>query len=141
MMLEPPVERASAQAERLGRLAHVPAVPLECLADQHALDLLERQVLEPSGRAPAAEAEIGGTNQRAVGQEHGALQRMVQLAHVAGPRVALERMECLRLEPRERLAIPRSVAPEEVLGQGPDVALALTQRRQRDLDGVEPEQQ
>src|SRR5687768_9949919 len=39
MVLEPAIERAPAQAERLGRLADVALVPLERLADQHPLDL------------------------------------------------------------------------------------------------------
>ena len=59
MMLEPAVERAPAQPQRLGRLADVAAVALERLPDQHALDFLQRQVLEPRRGAAAAEPEIG----------------------------------------------------------------------------------
>src|SRR6266508_3029025 len=52
MLLEAAVEGTPAEPERLGGLAHVPAMALERLADEHALDLLQRQVLEPRGVAP-----------------------------------------------------------------------------------------
>ena len=41
-MLEPAVERAAAQAQGLGGLTHVSAVPLERLADEDALHLLSK---------------------------------------------------------------------------------------------------
>src|SRR5438128_832216 len=64
MLLQAAVEGAPAQAERLGRLAHVAAVALERLADQHALDLLEREVLEARGWPAAPQAQVGRAEER-----------------------------------------------------------------------------
>src|SRR6266403_1362547 len=141
MLLQPAVEGAPAQAERLGRLAHVAAVALERLADQHALDLLEREVLEARAWPAAPEAQVGRADKRAVRHEHRALERMVELADVAGPGMRLERVERLGLEAGERLPVASRVAAEKVLGEPPDVVAALPQRRKADLDGVEPEEQ
>src|SRR5512138_3863341 len=113
MMLEPAVEGAPAEAQRLRGLTHVPAVALERLADEYALHLLQRQVLEPCGRPAPTQPQVGGADQRTVGHEHRALQGVVQLAHVAGPSVALEGLQRLGLEAGERLAVPRGIAPEE----------------------------
>ena len=56
-MLESAIERASAQAEGLGRLTHVAAVALERLPDQHALHLLEWEILQPRRGPTAPEPE------------------------------------------------------------------------------------
>ena len=67
----------------------------------------------------------------------GALDRVLELAHVAGPGVALERAQRLGLEaprPATRLV---ARAREEGLGEQPDVLAALAQRRQRDRHDVD----
>src|SRR6266702_8106540 len=46
MPFEPAIERAAGEAQRLGRLAHVPAGARERLLDQDALDLLEAHLIE-----------------------------------------------------------------------------------------------
>ena len=60
--LQPPVQRAAAQAERLRRLADVAVVPGHRLLDQEALDFFEAHVLEaPAALAAGPQAEIDGS--------------------------------------------------------------------------------
>src|SRR5215211_4702799 len=105
MMLETPVERAPAESQHLGGLAHVAAVAFERLPDQDALDLLERQVLEPGSASASTEPQIGLAKMRALRQQHRALDGVVELPHVARPPMRLERCQRLGLEPRNRLAV------------------------------------
>src|SRR5437762_4851814 len=137
MMLEAAIERAAAESQRLGRVTHVAAVALERLADEDALDLLQRKILEPARRPTATEPQVRQPHQRALRHQHCPLERVVELAHVTGPCVALERLDRLGLESTERFPIPDGVPPQEVLREGPDVVLALAQRREADLDRVE----
>src|SRR5262245_40423470 len=141
MMLKAAVEGAPAESQRLRSLADVAAVPLERLADEHAFDLLQRQVLESRGGAAAPETQVGSVDSGTMRHQHGPLERMVELAHVARPGVALERLESIGLESGERLPVAGRVAAEEVLSERPDVVATLAERRQVNLDRVEPEQQ
>ena len=56
ILLQPPVERAPAHAELLGREAHVAIVPRQDLFDEHPLRFLEREVVAGAtfGAAPRA---------------------------------------------------------------------------------------
>src|SRR6476646_12131363 len=121
MMLEAAIEGAAAESQRLGRLAHVAAMALERLADEDQLDLLERKILEPAPRSAPAQPQVRRSHQRTLCHEHGALERMVELPHVAGPRVALQGLDGLGLESAERLAVPGGVPPQEVLREGAEV--------------------
>ena len=66
------------------------------------------------------------------------LDRVLQLAHVARPVVALEQGLDLGREAHGRTAVLPRRAVEEVGGQQPDVLAPLAQRRQLDLHHVEP---
>src|SRR3954471_6047117 len=103
MMLEPPVECAPTQPQHLGSLAHVATMTLECFPDEHALDFLERQVLQAWAGATGAKSEIGGADPLTVRQQHGPLKRVVELADIARPRMRPERVERLGLEAGQRL--------------------------------------
>src|SRR4029453_10262578 len=57
--LKPPVERAAAETEALGRVGAVAVVPGQGLLDEEAFDFLEAHVLDASRRvACGAQAEV-----------------------------------------------------------------------------------
>ena len=78
------------------------AVALERLLDEHALDLLERQVLEPrpSRRAGRGAPDRPARTRVPCGQQHRALDRVLELAHVAGPGVREQRCHAPRARSR-----------------------------------------
>src|SRR5688500_20400190 len=86
VLLQPAIERAAREAERVGRLADVAAVAVESLADEVLLDLLERHLLEAAALRRPLEAEVGGGDAVAPREQHRALDGVVELAHVARPR-------------------------------------------------------
>src|SRR4029079_18302488 len=71
------------------------------------------------------------------GEDHDRLERVAQLATVARPGVAGERVERLRRDPDLRLAVLLGEDMEEVLAQHRQVAGALAQRP--GLQGAPPE--
>ena len=94
----------------------------------------------PPSRA-GAQPEIGRLDQRSGGHQHGALDRVIELADVAGPGVLEQHLHRAALEPGQPLAIALRVLPQEVLREQRQVLAAIAQRRQPDLDGVQAEQQ
>src|SRR5262245_14756964 len=139
--LEAPVERAAREAQRLRRLADVAVVAPQRAADQLALDLVQRQLVESAGALRRPQPEIAGTDLVALREQHRALDRVIQLAHVTRPGMSEQHAHRLGLEAAEVLAVAPRVALEERCGEQRDVVAALAQRRQDDLDRVEPEQQ
>src|SRR3954452_20736449 len=89
--LHPAIERAAADTEGRGGAADVAVVTHERLADQQRLDVFETHVLDaPLGRR--LQAEVGARDRRAGGHQHSALDHVLQLAHVAWPRVVEQRL-------------------------------------------------
>ena len=80
--------------------------------------------------------QIIGLDGLAAAQDGGALDRILQLPDVAGPRIAQHAFQRGRREP-QRAAQLRRRAREEVLGQRRNVLAAIAQRRQGHLDHVE----
>jgi len=66
---------------------------------------------------------------------------VIELADVAGPRMIEQRLQRRRLETGDVLPVSLRVLAQEVGGQRRNVLAAFAQRRQLDLDGVQPEQQ
>src|SRR5581483_11273494 len=133
VLLEPPVERAARQPERRRGVADVAAIAVERLLDQVLLDLLEGHLLEPARRRGAVEAEVERRDARAARQQHGALDGVVELAHVARPRMAFHGAQRGGVEAGDVLAIAARVLAAEALGERLQVLAALAQRRQVDL--------
>ena len=77
----------------------------------------------------------------ALRHQHAALDRVIELADVARPRVIEQRLQRRRLEAAEVLPIALRVLPQEVRRQRRDVLAPLAQRRQLDFDRVQAEQQ
>ena len=75
---------------------------------------------------------------RSRAQDHGALQRIAQLAHVAGPAVALQRLHRVPVDPLHLLVELLVESVDEVPREDRDVIDALVKRRDEDGEGVEP---
>ena len=74
-------------------------------------------------------------------EDHRALDRVAQLAHVARPRVALEHRGRLRRQLQRPAGGRDGGERQETAGQGQDVLPALAQRRHAHLDHVQPVEQ
>src|ERR1700676_2598753 len=74
----------------------------------------------------------------AVTQDDRALERVVQLAHIAWPVVAHQRRSCVRRQTRVRTSARSLELPKECVGQQRDVATTLAQRRDADVEDLEP---
>ena len=116
MALEATIERAARQAERLGRLAHVPLVPLQRFLDEHAFHFVQCHLLKRRrGRVVRhAQAQIGGQHHATARQQDRALDRVFEFAHVAWPRMAEQGLECALVETLEDLAITRGMPAQEM---------------------------
>src|SRR5256885_1713740 len=86
MALEPAIERAAREAQRLGRLAHIAAGACQRLLDQRAFDILETHLVQRAGAIrPSAETKIACANRPTFGHQHRAFHGVIQLTHVARP--------------------------------------------------------
>src|SRR6266849_1325061 len=120
----------------------VPAAALERLDDVRALGLGEGVLALEAGRRAEPHApghvrrEIVGLDDLVSREDRGALDRVLQLAHVARPWIAKEPGHRRRAQ-AEAAAQALGGATEEVLGEERNVLAALAQRGQRDRDHVE----
>ena len=144
MVLEPAVERAPAQAQRPGGVAHVAAVRARAPSGSGRARL-PRAAGPPAGRAGAAARGARGPR-RAPG-----LPAAISTARssvwsssrtLPGQAWRLERLQRLGLEAGDAASgSARRSAARKCAAERPDVLAALAQRRQADLDRVEAEQQ
>ena len=94
-------------------------------------------MLVPSLRRP----EIAGADGVALRHQHGAFDRVIELADVAGPAVIEQHLHRRRIEARETFAIALRVLPQKVSREQRNVLAAIAQRRQMHLDRVQAEEQ
>src|SRR5262249_19860455 len=87
IFLHPPVESATAKAEGFCRLAHVPVGTLQGFADENTLNGLQAHLLQSLANltrdAGSSEPKIDRFDLAATRHEDGALDGVVQLAHIA----------------------------------------------------------
>src|SRR5665213_680720 len=106
------VERLSADAEAFGGFEFVAVRFLEHLDDGVALDAFEQceggVVSLGRNELDVADGKIGDVDFRAFGEQHGALDLVLQLADVAGPFKAREPFDGLRREAAQRAVGPVS---------------------------------
>src|SRR5580765_4445718 len=141
-MLKPSVQRAPAEAERLCGLTDVAVVAPHGFLDEEPLDFLEAHVFDSRAAiADRAQTELSGADDPALGHQDTAFDRMVELTNVAGPRMLHERMKRRRLEVGDRLPVAPRMDPQEVRCQRRNVLAPFAQRREADLNGVQPEEQ
>src|SRR5688572_8355550 len=137
---QPSIECRAAQSQRLGGERHV-AVARHRLAYEKRLDILEAHFVEVFSHGDGgAQPEISSVDHVALRHEHGALDGMVQLAHVAGPPVIDERPQRGWVEAGDAFAVAPRMGRQEAGGEPRNVLPPVPQRRQVDLDGIETEQ-
>src|SRR5437660_624071 len=157
VLVDQPVEGLPIDTRGLRRRGHVAPVALEQLTQIRGLEhlhpfllrVLQRQVAaRGQGRAAGRRGrwatdpvalqqivrQVAPRDEVAVRQRAGALDDVLQLAHVPGPRITFQGLERRVIEARYPLA---PVALEERVGQKLHVARALAERRQRDRDHVD----
>src|SRR5918994_7785940 len=130
------LERVAVQAKHARRLAHVAVDAVQGAEHDLALEPItglvewQRVGLGRTGRAQRQlERQIVHADRRSVDQHHRALPHVLQLAHVAGPAIDAEDVECLRGESLGALAELVVVAADEVGHQQRDVVGPLAQGR------------
>src|SRR5260370_1178298 len=146
------IERRTPKAEqRRGRLL-VPLGGLERLEYRRALDLLQRARRHLRGRDGDRRARLAGRAMQGLGEilerelrsardEHGALEGVLELAHVPRPGVSEQAPVRPGLDPLHRAAVLRAVALEEGLHEDRDVLAPLAERRHLDGHGVDAEEE
>jgi hypothetical protein len=127
--------------------AHVPAGALEHTQDVLALELLHRLAQRRARVLAQARAGLGHRHverhvlqmdDRAPGEDDGAMQDVLELAHVAGPVVAREHLEGTgRHAAHVAVALAGDLA-HEVLDECGNVLAPLAERRHVDRHDVEP---
>src|SRR5262249_45227425 len=120
-------------------LGSVAVVALEDLEHVLALELFLR-LLERQDRAVLvlAQIQVLGPEERAVAEDQPLLDSVLELPDVARPRALLYRRQRLRGEALHLRGELLGVLREERLGDDEDVVPALAERRQVDVDDVEP---
>ena len=124
----------------------VPVGQLEGLQDGEPLHLFQRAAGR-HGHLPAVRTgawrKVAGRSPASMRvprrQDHGPLDDVLQLAHVARPGVLVEHLQRVVGEPLHRPAVGVGEASEEARGEQGDVAGPLAQRRNLQRDGVQPE--
>jgi hypothetical protein len=85
--------------------------------------------------------QVVDANDIACGHDHQALDRVAQLADVAAPAIALQRVHRRRVEAPRLQIVLIAGEPGEVLDQQRDVLAAFPQRRHDDRNHIETEEQ
>ncbi len=91
---KPTIERAPAHPKLPGRLIRITPEALQCTVNQITFRLLESEIfnLRSFRGSFGCKAQIRHSNPFTTGQKHGPLNHMRELADIAGPVVALERL-------------------------------------------------
>src|SRR5918996_2446030 len=97
-----------------------------------------RESLAVDGLAAVAEGEVLGGDRLPARQDYGALDRVLELAHVPGPVVLHEEFQGVLGDGGRDGARLVSVLHQEVLDKRRDVLLALAERGHVDVDHVQP---
>ena len=137
--LEPAVQSAAREAQRLRRVAHVAVVASEGLLDEETLHLLQVQVFDRARPVVAdrPQPEVSYFHSLPLRHQHRPLDRVVELADIAGPGIIAKRPRRGLLEPIDRLSIVARVDRKKVLRQRLDVAPAVAKRREADFEWSE----
>src|SRR4051812_28408359 len=145
VLLHLAVERRPIEAENLCRFLFVPIRALQCLQDRHLLDLGERpvrrnyKISRRRGLLTNRFGQVGDGDLAPFGDQHGALDRVLELAHVAGPAVADQQVIHRRRQRLDVLLVALPELVEEIVAEQRDVLGALAQRRDAQRDRVDAE--
>jgi hypothetical protein len=126
-------DRPTGQVEFLGAVDHFPGQ----LRDIRRLDRHRRQA-RAFRRGPHLPRDVLGPDLSPRVQDHHALDQVPELPHVPGPRVPHEDLHGLCRDAREGPVQPARDLLHEVLDQNRDVLAAMPERREVDVQDVEP---
>ena len=104
------------------------------MLERAAVDRIQRD----RGGGGQRSGQVAGADRAPLAQQHGPLDHVLKLADVARPAVGLEGGNRVVGEALDRLARLVNHAVQEVPGQERDVGNPLAQRRQLDVDHVDP---
>src|ERR1700680_1874124 len=140
VFLQTAVHRAAAKAQSFCRLADIAVVPRERALNQVMLHFIEAHLFEPrtGARSHGAQTKIAGSHPRSCGEQPSPLYVMIHFTNVSRPRMLVENLCRYRIETADGLAITLRIPAQKVVRQQIDVFLALAQRRQMNLNRVEP---
>ena len=88
--------------------------------------------------SPAGEVEVRSGDQRPLGHHHGALYPVLELAHIAGPRIIADRGERGTGKAARGATVFRGEAPQKKAGKHDRVRRPLAQRRNPHRHLVQP---
>lgn len=127
-------EGLAADAEALGELGLRQLV----LVRLHEAAEVRHERRRRLGLRRGLEAEQGGVDVAGLVQDEGALDGVLQLAHVAGPVVGSDGGNGVVVEVEGRASVARAELGDEVAGQEQSVALPVAERGQPDLQHPQP---
>src|SRR4029077_2309762 len=135
------VERVSAQAEGLCRLARIAIIASQRLFYQECLYFFKTHVLEIARFDGAGrQTQIARSDLSILRHKHRALDDVIELANISGERMLQQTLSCSFIETANRFPITLCVLTNEAVGQQHDVLPPLTQSRQRDLNCIQAKQ-
>src|SRR5713101_4828606 len=141
MFLQPAVHGAAAQSQGLGGLADVSFVARESALNQVALHFVEAHLLQLrcSTSSLCTQAEVCRADGWAGRKEHATFHCVIQFADVAWPGMFMKSLDSRRVESGNTLAVALRIAVEKMVRQEVDVFAPVAQRRNVNLDGIQPE--
>src|SRR6266403_2452286 len=142
MFLQAAVHGAAAQSQGFGCLADVSFVARESALNQVALHFVEAHLLQ-LGRSTSSlctQAEVCRADGWAGRKEYATFHCVVQFADVARPGMLMKSLDRGRVESGNTFAVALRIAVEKMVRQKVDVFAAVAQRRNVNLDGIQPEE-
>lgn len=143
--LHVPVERGEVDPETIGGEVLVAVAVGENARDVLPLELRKRRLeVQHVGRhlgVREVRGEVGRLDPLAVTQQHRALDHVGELAHVSGPAVDLEASHRFVVDAWGIAPLGLGVPCEEASRERWDVVGSLAQRRQLDLEDLDPEEE
>src|SRR5262249_3518098 len=115
IFFHPPVQCATAEAQRLRNLADIALEALERLADQNTSHGFQTQFFEVlRGRSLTAEAQIGGLQQIGAAHQYSALNRVFEFANIPRPHILQQGLQRRWVQSLDRSAIASGVPYQKV---------------------------
>src|SRR5579885_1316079 len=137
------IQRREVDPQRLRRARLVSIDPFQDALDVLALEFLEGQAVavdirdRGGGRRPQLVGQVVRVDDVGFSEDCGALDGVLELAHVAGPRVVQQQAYRAFRKSHPGPAKRFFGFAQEVIGEQRDVVFAIAQRRQVDVDHVD----
>ena len=142
IFFDAPIERGAAQSQGLGSLRNIAVAAAKNLADEQGFNLIDAHIFKRRRcSSRSRDGKVGRLNLLTAAEQHRALHRVFEFAHVARPGILHQLLHGGGREANHLLAIAGAVAVEKVRGQQRDVFAPVAQCRQVNLNGVDAEEQ